>query len=307
MPSRRSKHGFTLIEVLVVVAIIALLISILLPALASAREQAKVAVCSAHLNQITKSLTYCYTDYKSYPEIDDGQPILMTWLDVLVAKRYLPDFNVGYCPKDAKPDLFNRMRGESWGFQYPTPMGGGGGCDYSFGINFLVTQLKGKPAESGFRFDDYPSNRVFVADAFWNWIHGWGSGGFEHNVWNYPSSSFNQVGWRHGTVRNPSADVAFLDGSVRKVLLSLNDRYPNGKLRGLRTGDKFFWRPGEHTDIGGWDAGSTNSLMIDGQTQFKTGTEYPYGTNPPDEIVPEWISGKRKWPGSLLAHKGRTQ
>lgn len=48
----RRRPGFTLIEVLVVVAIIALLIAILLPSLAAAREQSRRAICSTRLHNI---------------------------------------------------------------------------------------------------------------------------------------------------------------------------------------------------------------------------------------------------------------
>lgn len=47
----RPRPAFTLIEVLVVVAIIALLVSILMPALKRAREQSRASVCLAHLQQ----------------------------------------------------------------------------------------------------------------------------------------------------------------------------------------------------------------------------------------------------------------
>ena len=49
---RRHAGGFTLIEVLVVVAIIALLVSILLPSLSQAREQAKRASCLSNLKTL---------------------------------------------------------------------------------------------------------------------------------------------------------------------------------------------------------------------------------------------------------------
>ena len=59
----RRSVGFTLVELLVVVSIIALLIAILLPSLRSAREHAKLAACLANLTGIGKaSLTYAADD-----------------------------------------------------------------------------------------------------------------------------------------------------------------------------------------------------------------------------------------------------
>jgi prepilin-type N-terminal cleavage/methylation domain-containing protein len=59
--SSSRKTGFTLIELLVVVSIIALLISILLPSLRSARNQAKKVKCMANLHAIGLSL-FSYAD-----------------------------------------------------------------------------------------------------------------------------------------------------------------------------------------------------------------------------------------------------
>ncbi len=74
MLQQRKSKAFTLIELLVVVSIIALLVSILLPALNRAREQAKRVVCAANLHSIGVGIsTYASDNSGLIPE-----PILMT-------------------------------------------------------------------------------------------------------------------------------------------------------------------------------------------------------------------------------------
>ena len=62
-----KRNAFTLIELLVVVAIIALLVSILVPALEEARGQAKRSVCVSNLHQIALAYTLYEHDYQAYP------------------------------------------------------------------------------------------------------------------------------------------------------------------------------------------------------------------------------------------------
>ncbi len=84
------RRAFTLIELLVVVAIIALLISILMPSLKLARTQARDTICRSNMGQVTRGFLYYATDFDNYlpGSVADfytgpnGNEIPLDWLGV---------------------------------------------------------------------------------------------------------------------------------------------------------------------------------------------------------------------------------
>lgn len=105
---RRSSRAFTLVELLVVVAIISILIMLLLPAVQQAREAARRTSCSNNMKQIGLALLNYEDSYKTLPPgmiWGDGstrypqRPYHHTWLTKILP--YLEQRN-----------LYDRMRAE---------------------------------------------------------------------------------------------------------------------------------------------------------------------------------------------------
>ncbi len=70
------RHGFTLIELLVVISIIALLVSILLPALGNARDAAKNMLCLSNMRQIGIAATGYELDNGRLPvHVEEMRPM----------------------------------------------------------------------------------------------------------------------------------------------------------------------------------------------------------------------------------------
>src|SRR3954467_8982515 len=63
----RQRNGFTLVELLVTMAIISLLVALLLPAIQSSREAARRGQCQSKVKQIALALILFHDTYRTFP------------------------------------------------------------------------------------------------------------------------------------------------------------------------------------------------------------------------------------------------
>jgi prepilin-type N-terminal cleavage/methylation domain-containing protein len=204
------RRGFTLVELLVVIGIIALLISILMPALSRAREQAARTQCMSNQKQLLLGIIMYTEDFKgAFPfsgwdsqagVSTDGSKIQVNWLYDKQAPlvntpngtaynlklghvyKYLKNDKIFRCPMDEPP--------------YPH---GPGQRTATFGMNGSVNWY-GKNIDGKvpfFKKNQYKSDDILLWETDEN-----GSPGYWNDGANFPSEGISR---RHGS-KNKNAD-----------------------------------------------------------------------------------------------------
>ncbi len=104
------RHGFTLVELLVVISIISVLLALMLPSLKNARQAALASRCGSQLRQSGISLMRYAADHKDWgPErvYLNGNAFSGRWIN-----DYLPNPTVLRCPTDTvRPSAPNAIGG----------------------------------------------------------------------------------------------------------------------------------------------------------------------------------------------------
>ena len=119
-PDMRTR-GFSLVEILVVIAIIALLVAMLLPVIAMVREKAKWSVCVINLRSIGLAIHAYANDNRGavpymYPNWTGMEPLRMDWKPIglgLLVPDYIikEDLRIFRAPTD----FTSVLRIEDWG------------------------------------------------------------------------------------------------------------------------------------------------------------------------------------------------
>ena len=140
IPRLKKRHGFTLVELLMVIAIIGILAAILLPALARAREAARRGACANNFKQMGLALKMYagesrgewYPHRQTFKYTGPGNETLKLGTEMIfngpaMIPEYIADYNIVWCPSwSASRDIFDRydeQKGDSDGIVEPFEIG----------------------------------------------------------------------------------------------------------------------------------------------------------------------------------------
>lgn len=121
---RTKSDAFTLLELLVVLAIIAILVGIIVPSLSKARENARRSICLSNLKQIGVAATMYADDHGgAFPNASDatsdGNPNIKTGSQPdkwgRLVPSYLNELQVFFCPSRKPGSRYSMVHSEGIG------------------------------------------------------------------------------------------------------------------------------------------------------------------------------------------------
>lgn len=196
----KQVKRFTLVELLIVVAILAILIAMLLPALQKARQKSAAAQCLGNLKQIGVAIvTYANdNDGWMHPAREGKTPTITYWSMALLDGKYMMGEKAFLCPGGRYTGVYTR------------------GSDRSYGLNnnFSRNVRDGSKMEATNIFKHkkirQPSNCWFVGDSLGT--NGWGS-----LRQCFALAWFNGSNLYFSLRHNQRGQLWFLDGSARSI------------------------------------------------------------------------------------------
>lgn len=210
------RGAFTLIELLVVISIIALLISILLPALSQAREAGRRALCVSNMRQVGMLFMAYEQDQGVLPPYYTGSNPSgqKGWEGVMWRHDYIPDPAMLYCPSRDSMG-FEGTTSISHGFNYLIPAGL---IDYGYNIAFTIDYSDSSYPRQSLRLGqiNLPSNKVLTVESAYV-EYGLPASSGRGRAWVYPYFHSGESSGIAYAAHHDVANVNWVDGHVASI------------------------------------------------------------------------------------------
>jgi prepilin-type N-terminal cleavage/methylation domain-containing protein/prepilin-type processing-associated H-X9-DG protein len=236
----QRRHAFTLIELLVVISIIAILISLLLPAVQSARESARRAQCSNNLKQIGLAMNNYVTVRRVLPPVSIDCPSSNCAFGPLPGRSPFPHQNwsqharlLPYLDESAVYNAINWSFGARFSdgdavyVDHNPPDNASGGADSLPQMTVIVTTINAflcpsdsNPGSSGTYLMGGESKRVGASNYACNiGLNRRITGGRPDVSWKLNGPNYVASNWDN-TVSEPMGLANFADGTSKTAIFS---------------------------------------------------------------------------------------